>query len=96
MIKTPSFMGYTKPGRLVPEWYTGYLVFQGGNPRQRTGSLTGGGQVYGHEYAPLFEPVIQAYSTPVTNLVAGGQIPSNPSFLQALFGGARGHAAGNN
>jgi len=88
-----AFQGYTKPSMYAPQWYVGNLVFQGGNPRQRQGSMTGGGQIYGHELEGLFQPVIVPYATPVISPVAGGQINANPAFLQALFGGASGNGS---
>jgi hypothetical protein len=90
-IKWPSFNGYAKPGRYIPEWRVGNLVFQSGNPRLKASSMTGGGQIYGHEYTGDFVPLMQAYTTPIISTVGGGQIPARPSFLTALFGGAQGN-----
>lgn len=85
-----SFLGYTRPLNYAPQWYVGNLVFQGGNPRLRAGSMTGGGQIYGREYQGVFQPVQVPYATPVVSPVGGGQVLSRPSFMQALFGGAQG------
>jgi len=81
------FQGYTAAQRLRPEWRVQFLVFQGGNPRLKASSMTGGGQIYGHEYGGYFQPVRKSYSTPVTSKVGGGQVAARPGFLQALFGG---------
>lgn len=81
---------YTQPPRYTPQWYVGNLVFQGGLKHMRTGSLTGGGQVYGHEYQAFFQPYVMQYATPLANLTAGGQIVSVPPSLQGLIGGAQG------
>lgn len=89
-----SFHGYTPATRLAPEWVTQFLVFQGGASHLRTGSLTGGGQVYGHEYGFAFEPVMQGYSTPIASALGGGQIAARPGFLTALFGGSSGQGPG--
>jgi hypothetical protein len=89
-VVRPHIFGYTTPWRYQPEWYAGNLVFQAGAPRRRAESLTGGGQIYGHELGGTFQPYLTPYSTPVTNLVAGGQVNARPAFLQALFGGAVG------
>jgi hypothetical protein len=85
-----SYQGYTAATRIGPRYHVPNLVFRGGTTLQRTGSLTGGGQIYGHEYSSGFQPYIKSYSTPVTNMVAGGQVVALPPFLQALFGGKMG------
>jgi hypothetical protein len=87
------FQGYSRPDRLQPQWYVGYLTFQSGQAHQRTGSLTGGGQIYGHPYSGTFQPVVTTYATPVGALVGGGQIVARPGFLSALFGGNQGNGS---
>lgn len=89
-----SFHGYTPATRLRPEWRVQFLVFQGGAAHLRTGSLTGGGQVYGHEYGAFFVPIIQQYATPIASAVGGGQVVARPGFLSALFGGSSGVGPG--
>lgn len=90
---TDQYMGYTRPGRLIPEWRVQFLVFQGGNSRIRLGSMTGGGQLYGHEPAGAFMPVLVNYGTPITSVVAGGQVVSKPAWLTSLFGGSSGSSS---
>lgn len=88
MFRKRSFGGgYTAAERIGPRYYVGNLVFRGGVTLQRQGSLTGGGQIYGHEFSSGFQPMLKSYSTPITNKTAGGQIAARPPFLQALFGG---------
>jgi hypothetical protein len=85
-----TFHGYAAATQLRPEWYVGYLVFQAGVPRQRAGSLTGGGQIYGHEYGGFFTPVLYPNSPGVPSFTGGGQIVAMPAELLALAGGAYG------
>jgi hypothetical protein len=84
---------YTKPPRYAPQWYVGNLVFQGGYENIRIGSMTGGGQIYGHEYQGFQPPVIMSYATPLANLTAGGQIVAVPPSLQGLIGGSQGNGS---
>jgi hypothetical protein len=93
MIRRVSFHGYETPTRNRPQWYVPWLVFQGGTSRIRIGSLTGGGQIYGHELGMPNPPVMTAYATPVASLVGGGQVVSNPPWLQALIGGQSGNGS---
>lgn len=83
----PSYQGYTAATRISPIWHPGYFVYQGGNAKVRTGSLTGGGQIYGHPYRGYFKPVVKAYTPGVVSTTGSGQIPSNPAALLALLGG---------
>lgn len=90
--RRPHFQGYATPTKVKPEWTVPYLVFQGGVPRTRDNSLTGGGQIYGREFQAMFSqpPVIVPNRTPIVSLVGGGSLPSMPASLQALLGGAQG------
>jgi hypothetical protein len=85
-----TFQGYAAATQLRPEWYVQYLVFQAGLPRQRAGSLTGGGQMYGHEYGGFFTPVVYPNSPGVPSFTGSGQIVAMPAELLALAGGAVG------
>ena len=86
----PTFHGYAAATRMRPEWQTAFLVFQAGFAHLRDGSMTGGGQIYGHEYAGTFTPLIVAYAPGVGSTLGGGQLPGYPPSLQALFGGQKG------
>ena len=93
MSYRPQFQGYSAPLRTKPEWQVPWLVFQGGNMRQRTGSLTGGGQIYSVELGAFAPNLSNAYSNAVLSVVGGGQINARPSWLQALLGGASGNGS---
>lgn len=82
-----TYHGYAAPTLIAPEWTVSYLVFQAGIPRLKSASITGGGQVYGHEYLGFFRPVVKGYTPAISSLTGGGQIPSSPPFLTRLFGG---------
>jgi hypothetical protein len=89
----PTFHGYAVATTMRPEWRVAFLVFQGGKPHQRTGSLTGGGQIYGHEYGFQFAPWYQPYAPGLGSLVGGGQMPSIPAEIIALLGGSAGNGS---
>ncbi len=73
-----------------PVWHVGHLVYQGGIPKLKRSSMTGGGFIPVRQWAGKEAPSTQPYATPVGSVTGGGQIPSRPNFLTALFGGARG------
>lgn len=85
-----TFHGYAVPTRLRPQWYVGYMVFQGGVPNLRKSSMTGGGQIVAQDLGLLHPNVMKDYTPPITSSVGGGQVASRPPFLQALFGGTQG------
>ena len=85
-----TFHGYAVATQLRPTWRVQYFVYQAGDAHLRTGSMTGGGQVYGHEFAGTFSPLLTANSTPVNNYVGGGQVVSTPPEILALLGGVQG------
>lgn len=72
-----------------PVWRVGHLVFQGGVPRLKASSLTGGGFFPMKDFAGKEAPSWQPYATPVSSQVGGGSLPSRPNFLQPLAGGAQ-------
>lgn len=86
----PHFQGYAAALNMRPEWVTGFLVFQGGNANVRPASLTGGGQIYGHEYQGLFQPLVYPNAPGIGSMVGGGQIVGFPPSLAALYGGSQG------
>lgn len=86
----PTFHGYAAALRMRPEWRVAFLVFQGGNPRQRKGSLTGGGQMYAHEFEGRAAMLAVPNAPGVRSLVAGGQFPAAAAALAALYGGQQG------
>jgi hypothetical protein len=73
-----------------PVWHVGHLVYQGGIPKLKRSSMTGGGFIPVRQWAGREPPSIQPYATPVTSMTGGGKIPDRPNFLSALFGGAVG------
>lgn len=85
-----TFQGYGAATKIAPEWTVANLVFQAGVPRSRMGSITGGGQIYGHEYQGTFQPLIAGYSPGISAIMGSGQILANPPFLTPLFGGQTG------
>lgn len=86
----PTFHGYAAATRMRPEWRVQFLVFKAGVNETRPNSITGGGQIYGHEFLGTFEPFIVPNASGIGSIVGGGQIPGLPPSLQALFGGAQG------
>jgi hypothetical protein len=85
------------PAFYRPVWHVGHLVYQGGIPRLKRSSMTGGGFIpagrqltvglptRGHE-SPSWQP----YATPVSSISGSGITPSRPNFLTRLFGGMLG------
>lgn len=88
-----QYHGYSRPSHLMPQWRVGMLVFQGGVPNLRMGSLTGGGQLVARPLVGTFQPYIITYGTRVQSLVGGGQVAARPGFLSALFGGTSGNGS---
>lgn len=88
-----SINGYTPATRIQPEWYVGQLAFKGGRNAVRPSSITGGGQMYGHEYQAFTSNVMKEYATGVDSFVGGGQMPGYPPSLLPLFGGRRGQGS---
>lgn len=88
--KRKTFHGYAAATIIGPEWRVGYLVFQAGLPKTRGNSLTGGGQIYGHEYMGWQQPLLRSYAPGILSTTGGGQIPYDPAQLAALFGGRQG------
>jgi hypothetical protein len=77
------------PIRWRPEWLVGHLVFQGGNPRLKQSSMTGGGFIaLGNAPRGRQQPSTQTYATPVSSAVGGGNVPSRPNYTTGLLGGA--------
>lgn len=85
-----TFHGYAAATRMRPEWRVQFLVFQAGLPKTRGNSITGGGQIYGHEYMGTFMPLQLAHSAPVLNLTGSGQVVALPPELAGLYGGNAG------
>ena len=76
-----------------PRWITPNLVFKAGLPDHKSASITGGGQIYGHEFQGLFTPLF-AWNTPgVVSWTGGGQIPGQPPMLVPLLGGSQGQGS---
>ena len=80
-----------------PVWHVGHLVYQGGVPRLKRSSMTGGGFIpagrqilLGLSTRGKEAPSWQPYATPVNSMTGSGFIPSRPNFLTRLFGGAVG------
>ncbi len=80
--------GYGIATKVRPEWLVGYLTFQGGIPRQRMGSLTGGGQAVANLGGPPGPPVIVPNTSILTSIAGGGMLPARPFFAAPLAGGA--------
>lgn len=78
--------GYTPATRNAPQWYVGYLVFQGGNPRLKRASLTGSG-VIPVKAAPAgkFQPTIVGHVGPTVSRTGPGVLPSQMPFLTRLL-----------
>ena len=93
-ITRPSFLGYTPATRFNPGGLgvgAGIMVFEGGVNRTKAASITGGGQIYGHEFTAMgMGNIIIANAPGLTSMVGGGQIASRPAWLQALAGGRLG------
>jgi hypothetical protein len=70
-----------------PVWHVNHLVFQGGNPRLKRQSMTGGGFLPMKDFAGHEQPSWQPYATPVASALGSGFFPSRPNFLQPLLGG---------
>lgn len=87
------------PALYRPVWHVEHLVYQGGNPRLKRSSMTGGGFIpagrqllvglptRGHEM-----PSWQPYATPVVSMTGPGFAPSRPNFLTRLLGGVLGRS----
>jgi len=88
-----TFHGYAAATRFRPEWTTGFLVFKAGANETKHASITGGGQIYGHEYAPLGSQVLHANAPGYMSITGGGQIPYDPAYIVALLGGAVGQGS---
>jgi hypothetical protein len=86
----PKSYGYTPAPRNPPRWIVPQFVFQGGNPRIRIGSLTGGGDIYGKPYLGFFQPCVVPQMAPVVSGTGGGATLTAPYQLAGLLGGAVG------
>ena len=75
------------PAFFRPVWHVGHLVFQGGNPRLKMSSMTGGGFLPRKDFAGHELPSWQQYATPVASTLGSGFFASRPNFLTALSGG---------
>lgn len=71
-----------------PIWHVGHLVFQGGIPRLKQQSMTGGGFFPVKDFAGREQPSWSPYATPISSQIGGGFFASRPNFLQPLAGGA--------
>jgi hypothetical protein len=69
-----------------PVWHVGHLVYQGGVPRLKASSLTGGGFLPMRDLAGKEAPSWQPQAYPIGDFLGGGAIPSRPAFLQPLSG----------
>jgi hypothetical protein len=90
-VDSPATEQYA-PTRWRPEWTRESLVFQGGFPKLKRSSMTGGGFIPAKTFAGKEALMWQPYATPVSSVTAGGQLPSRPAFLTALLDGT---ATGN-
>ena len=90
-----NLFGYGTPARLRPEWYAGYLTFQNGDPRQRRGSLTGGGFEYRKDARGTFLPVVVLQTSATQSLTGGGLMPANLPALLALMSNPSGANSGS-
>lgn len=89
VINTPA-SPQTTPLYYRPVWHVGHFVYQGGVPKLKRSSMTGGGFIPVRQWRGKEPPSIQPYATPVGSFVGGGKVPDRPNFLTALFGGKTG------
>jgi hypothetical protein len=75
------------PTRWRPTWLVHHLVYQGGNPKLKASSLTGGGFIPARQWAGKYPLFTQPYATPISSAVGGGQVPARPNFITALMNG---------
>lgn len=68
-----------------PVWHVNHLVYQGGVPKLKASSLTGGGFLPQRDLAGKEQPSWQPYATPVHSQVGAGYFPSRPNFLTPLL-----------
>lgn len=80
-----NMFGYGHPKKNQPQWYTGYMVFQDGNPRLKRSSMTGGGMIYQHDNPGRFQPVVVLHTSVTASLTGPGSIPSRFPFLTHLL-----------
>lgn len=85
-----TFHGYAAPVRYSPQWYVGNLVFKAGAPDLKAMSMTGGGQIYGHEFAGTFQPMYKTQTPGIYSMTGPGQIPALPPSLAILYGANQG------
>lgn len=85
MAGNVTIPGYGRSTRLAPRWYVGYLTFQGGNPRQRIGSLTGGGFVPPRSFDGTFRPVMKGYTPGVNSAVGAATVVAAPMGVVGLL-----------
>jgi hypothetical protein len=85
-----TYMGYAAPEIAHPVWHVGYMVFKAGLAELKGASITGGGQIYGHEYQGTFQPVYIANAPGLGAWTGPGQIVAYPASLAYLMGGASG------
>jgi hypothetical protein len=74
------------PALYTPVWHVGHLVYQGGVPRLKASSLTGGGFLPRKDFAGKEAPMWQPYATPLVSVTGAGFAPSNPNYLLPLGG----------
>jgi hypothetical protein len=74
------------PALYKPVWHVNHLVYQGGVPRLKQASLTGGGFLPMRDFAGREAPSWQPYATPVVSQIGAGFFPARSNFLQPLSG----------
>lgn len=71
-----------------PVWHVNHLVYQGGNPKLKRSSLTGGGFIPQRSLAGKEAPSWKPFTPTLVSTTGGGLVPSRPNFLLALASGA--------
>jgi hypothetical protein len=74
------------PAYYRPVWHVGHLVYQGGIPRLKASSSTGGGFLPLRDLAGREQPSWQPYATPISSAIGSGVFPQRPNFLSPLGG----------
>jgi hypothetical protein len=77
------------PERYQPVWHVNHLVYQGGTPRLKAASMTGGGFLPQRSPAGREQPSWAPYATPIHSAVGAGFFAARPNFLTALSGGSQ-------
>lgn len=71
-----------------PVWHVNHLVYQGGVPKLKRSSMTGGGFLPMKDFAGREAPSWNPYATITQSLAGSGLVAKRPNFLTVLGGGA--------